>query len=137
MIDIGMHIALQGPIAAGRVRVQPTAGLDGEVSRLLHCLHCEIAGRVDDDRPLATDPGNNGWPVFVVVPPPRLAFLAATTRSATQGLRATVLGLALLAGDVIEVIRLHRALQPTIGFVGHSRIPQPPAPAIAGNKREE
>src|SRR5207244_6940044 len=83
MIDIVMHIALQGPIAAGRVRVQPTAGLDGEVSRLLHCLHCEIAGRVDDDRPLATDPGDNGWPVFVVVPPPRLTFLAATTRSAT------------------------------------------------------
>ena len=31
---------------------------------------------------------------------------------------------------MIEVIRFHRALQPTIGFVGHGRIPQPPAPAI-------
>src|SRR6266571_5398925 len=67
VIDIVMHIALQRPIAAGRVRIQPTAGLDGEVSRLLHCLHCEIAGCLDDDRPLATDPGDNRGPVFVIM----------------------------------------------------------------------
>ena len=29
VIDIVMHIALQRPIAASRVPVQPTAGLDG------------------------------------------------------------------------------------------------------------
>jgi hypothetical protein len=32
--------------------------LDGEVSGFLHRLHGEIAGRVDDHRPLATDPGD-------------------------------------------------------------------------------
>src|SRR5215510_6409205 len=79
VIDIVMHIALQRPITAGRVRVEPTAGLDGEVRRLLHGLHGEIAGRLDDDCPLATDPRNNGRPVFVIMATARLALLPATT----------------------------------------------------------
>src|SRR5215510_7231417 len=44
LIDIGMHIAPERPIAAGRVRIQPTARVDGEVGRRLHRLHREIAG---------------------------------------------------------------------------------------------
>ena len=50
MIDIGMHIARERPIAAGRVRIQPTARVHGEVRRLLHCLYSEIFGRLEDDR---------------------------------------------------------------------------------------
>src|SRR5438093_9737231 len=61
----------------------------------------------------------------------RLAFLAAATRSAPQGLCATVFGLAFLPGGVIEVIRFHCARQLAIGFVGDGRIAQPPAPARA------
>src|SRR5919204_3736972 len=84
MIDIVMHIALQCTIGARRVRGEPTARVDGEVRRLLHGLHGEIFGRLDDDRSLATDPGNDRRTVFVVVPPPGLALLAAPTRSAAQ-----------------------------------------------------
>src|SRR5215813_1259815 len=110
VIDIVMHIALQRAIAAGRVRVQPTARVDGEVSGLLNCLHGEIAGRLDDDRPLATDPGDNGRPVFIVVPPTGLAFLAAPTRVAAQRLFPTVCRLAFLTRGVIEVIRFNSTL---------------------------
>jgi len=63
--------------------------------------------------------------------PAGLTLLAATTRSATQVLCATLLGLALLAGGVIEVIRFHCACHLTIDFVGDGCIAQPPAPAIA------
>jgi hypothetical protein len=54
--------------------------------------------------------------------PAGLTLLAATTRSATQMLCATLLGLALLAGGVIEVIRFHYACQLTIDFVGDGRM---------------
>ena len=64
--------------------------------------------------------------------PTGLTLLAATTRSATQVLFASVFGLPLLAGGVIEVIRFHGARQLAIGFVGDGRITQPPAPAITG-----
>jgi hypothetical protein len=37
----------------------------GEVSRLLHRLDREIAGCLDDDCPLATDPGDNRRAIFV------------------------------------------------------------------------
>ena len=111
VIDIVMHIALQRAIAAGRVRIQPTARVDGEVSGLLHGLHGEIAGRLEDDRPLATDPGDQRGPVFLVVPPPGLALLAAPTRAAAQRLLAAPYGLALVAGGVIEVIGLDRPCQ--------------------------
>src|SRR5262249_34259149 len=78
-----------------------------------------------------TDPGDDGRPVFVIMAPTGLAFLAAATRSAPQGLCATVFGLAFLPGGVIEFIRLHGARQLALGFVGDGRIAQPPAPAIA------
>jgi hypothetical protein len=52
MIDIVMYMALQGAIGARRVRVEPTACLNGKVNRLLHRLDGEIFGRLDDDSPL-------------------------------------------------------------------------------------
>src|SRR5262245_47968268 len=79
VIDVLVQVALQGSIAARGVGVEPTAGLHREVCRRLHGLDGEIAGRLDDDRPLATDPGDDGRPIFVVMPPPRLALLAATS----------------------------------------------------------
>ena len=131
MINNVMHIALQRSIAARRVRVEPTARLHREVRRLLHRLHREISGRLDDDRPLPTDPGDNRRPIFVIMAPTGLAFLATTTRAASQRLLATALRLALVTGGVIEVIRFHCACQLAIGFIGEGRIAQPPAPAIA------
>src|SRR5262245_50488615 len=68
---------------------------------------------------------------MITTAPRRLTHSILADRSAPQGLWATVLGLALLAGSVIEVIRFHRTLQPAISFVVHGRIPQPPAPPIA------
>src|SRR5215831_355766 len=102
MIDIVMEIALQDPIATSRVGVEPTACSHREVRRLLHRLHRKIAGCLDDDSTLAADPGDNGWPVFVIMAPPRLALLPASTCAAPQVLFAALLGLALLAGGVIE-----------------------------------
>src|SRR5215472_14391594 len=90
VIDEVMRIALERPIAAGGVRIEPTARLDGEVRGLLYCLHRKISGRLDDHSPLTTDPGNNRGPVFVVVPPAGLAFLAASTRAASQYLLPAV-----------------------------------------------
>src|SRR5262250_3051469 len=63
-----MHVALHGPIAAGRVGREPTARLHGEVRGLLHRFDYEIAGRVDDHGSLTTDPGNGRRSVFVVMP---------------------------------------------------------------------
>ena len=49
MIDELVHVTLHCAVAAGGVRVQPAPRLDGEVGRLLHRLHREIAGRLEDD----------------------------------------------------------------------------------------
>src|SRR5467141_2413948 len=46
MIDVLVERALQRPIAAGRVRVEPTPSLDGAVCGLLHGLHGKIARRL-------------------------------------------------------------------------------------------
>src|SRR5262245_47093062 len=132
MIDIVMPIALERPIAAGRVRIQPTARVDCEVRSLLHGLHGKIFGRLDDDRSLATDPGDDRRTVFVVVSPTGLAFLAATTRSAAQMLFPALFRLPLLASGVIEVIRFHGALHLPLHLVGQGGIAQPPAPTVAG-----
>src|SRR5215510_16373053 len=130
MMDERMHVALHCPVAAGGIRVDPTARLDGEVSGFLHRLHGEIARRVDDHRALAAHPGDNGWPVFVVVPPTGLALLAAPTRATAQGFLPALMGLALLPSGVIEVIRFHRALQLTLHLIGERGLASPPAPAI-------
>src|SRR5438128_10806381 len=99
-----MHIALQGPIAARGVRVEPTSRVHRHVSGLLHRLDGEIPGRLDDDCSLATDPGNNGGPVFVIMAPARLALLAAPTRAASQRFLPALLRLALVSRRVIELI---------------------------------
>src|ERR1043166_8177023 len=100
-----MRIARDQPVAAGRVRVELTAGLHGEVGGLLHRLDRKVPCRVDHDTTLTAHPGDNGWPIFVIMAPARLAFLPATTRAASQRFLATVWCLPLLARRVIEVIR--------------------------------
>jgi hypothetical protein len=96
--------------------------LHSQIGRFLHRLHREIFGRVDDHSPLPTDPGDDRWPVFVVMAPTGLTFLAAATGAAPQVLFPTVLGLAFLPGGVIEVIRFHGARHLAIGFIGNGRI---------------
>src|SRR5262249_56244904 len=69
MVDKVVRIALQRAIAARRVRIEPTARVHREVGCLLHRFDGEIPRRLDDHGPLATDPGNNGGPVFFIVAP--------------------------------------------------------------------
>src|SRR5215471_2991193 len=49
-----MLIAHDQPLAAGRVRVELTASLHGEIGRLLHRLDRKVPGRLDHHTPLAT-----------------------------------------------------------------------------------
>src|SRR5215467_5018752 len=132
MIDVLVEVPLQRPIAAGRIGIQAAPRLDRKIGRFLHRLHREIFGRVDDHSSLPTDPGDNRWPVFVVMAPPGLAFLAAPTWSASQHLLPALLGLPLVAGGLVEVIRFHRAFQLAVHLIREDRIPEPPAPAVAG-----
>src|SRR5262249_31045220 len=104
----------------------------GHFGGLLHRLHGAISGRLYNHCPLATDPRDNRGPVFVIMPSTGLALLATSTCVASQRFLAAAFCLPLAASAVVEVIRFHRALQLAIGFVGHGRMPQPPAPAIAG-----
>jgi hypothetical protein len=127
-----MPIALQRLVATRRVGIEPTARVYRDVGCLLDRLDREILGRVDDNSPLATDPGDDRGPVFVVMPPAGLAFLAAPPRSTPSRFGPARLGLAFVPSDVVEVIRFHRACSLAIHLVGHRRIPQPPAPAITG-----
>src|SRR5262245_11315004 len=110
MIDERVHIALHRPIAARGIRIESAPRLDDEVGGLLHGLHREIFSRVDDHRPLATDPGDHRGPVFIIMTPTRFALLAATTRAAPPCFLATPFRLSLVAGGMIEVIRFHGAL---------------------------
>src|SRR5919197_1374908 len=100
MIDVLVEVSLQRPIATGRIGIQATPHLDSQISRFLHRLHREIFGRLDDHSPLPTDPGDDRGPVFVIMAPPGLAFLAATTRSATQMFLPALFRLPLLARGV-------------------------------------
>ena len=77
MIDKLMPIALQRLVATRRVGIEPTARVYRDVGCLLDRLDREILGRVDDNSPLATDPGDDRRSVFVVMPTPGLALLAA------------------------------------------------------------
>src|SRR5215831_13051071 len=77
-------IAHYQPIAAGRVRVEPTARLHGEVGSLLHRLDRKVPRRLDHDTALAAHPGDNGRSVFVVMTAPGLALLAAPPWRAAQ-----------------------------------------------------
>src|SRR5215831_12951864 len=111
MIDERVHVALHCPIATRGVRRESAPRLDREVGRFLHCLDGKVPRRVDHDTSLAADPRDDGGPILVVMAPPGLAFLAATPGLASQRLLAARLGLALLAGGVIEVIGFHRPCQ--------------------------
>jgi hypothetical protein len=106
--------------------------LHGEVSGLLHRFDREIAGRVDDHRSLATDPGDDSGPVFVVMPSTGLALLATSTGAASQRLLATTWRLPFVTGGMVEVIRFHRAFELAVHLIGQGGIAQPPAPAVAG-----
>ena len=132
VLDRLLLVARQGPGAAGRIRLELTARLPCDVSRLLSRLHRAIFGRLDDDRPLATHPGNKGGPGLVVLAPAGLAFFAAPTWLATQRLLPTPFGLPRVAGGMGEGIRFHRPCQLARHFVRHRGIPQPPAPTRAG-----
>src|SRR4029453_1118200 len=94
VIDKVMHIALERAIAAGRIRIEPTARVDGEVGRFLHRLDGKIPRRVDHDPSLAADPRDDGGPILVVMAAPGLTFLGATPWRAAQTLFSTLLGLA-------------------------------------------
>src|SRR5215475_5649212 len=131
-----VYIALERSIAARRVGVEPAARLDGEVCGLLHRLDGAITGRLDDDGPLTTHPGDNRGPVFIIMALAGLPFLAPAPRPASQRLLPAVGGLALVPRRVIEGIRFHCALQLTTGCIGESRVAEPPTPAIAGANME-
>src|SRR5262245_20584167 len=132
MIDKRVPIALQRLVATRRVGIEPTARVHRDVGCLLYRLDREIFGRVDDNGPLATDPGGDRGAVFVVMPPAGLALLAAPTCAASQCLLPALLRLPLVPRDVVEVIRFHGAFSLAIHLVGHRRITQPPALAITG-----
>src|SRR5438128_1042813 len=121
MIDVLVHIALQGPIAAGGVGIEPTARGHCQVGGLLYRLHREIFGRLDHDGTLAADPRDDRRPVFVIMAPAGLALLAATTRSASQRLLPALRRLPLVAGGMVEVIRFHRACQLAVHLIGQGR----------------
>src|SRR5215831_17577844 len=126
-----MRIARDQPVAAGRVRVELAAGLYGEVGGLLHRLDRKVPCRVDHDATLTAYPGDNGRPIFVVMAPAGLAFLATPPWRAAQRFLPTLLGLPLLASGVIEIIRFHGALQLPLHLIGQGGMAQPPAPAVA------
>src|SRR5262249_48194356 len=90
-------VSFDGIIAQCSLRIEPTARAHCDVGPLLHRLHREIFGRLDDATPLATDPCNNGGPVFVVMAPTGLTFLAAPTRAASQRLLPALLCLSFVA----------------------------------------
>jgi hypothetical protein len=131
MLDELVHVSLHRPIAAGRVGLQPTARLDRQIRCCLYRLDGEIAGRLADDSPLATDPRDDRRSIFVIMPPARLALRAAPTCAASQRLLPTVLRLSLLTSSVIEFIRFPSALHLTRHLIRQRGIPQPPAPPIA------
>src|SRR5207302_5629133 len=71
-------------------------------------------------------------PVFVIMAPTRLTFLAAPTRSTPQRLLPTLLGLPLLASGVVEGIRFDGPFSVTLHCIGQRSMAQPPAPPITG-----
>src|SRR5215475_9096297 len=103
-----MLIARDQPVAAGRVRVELTAGLHGEVGGLLHRLDRKVPCRLDHDATLTAYPGDYGRPIFVVMAPPGLAFLATPPWRAAQRFRPARLGLSLVGGGMVEVIGFDR-----------------------------
>src|SRR2546426_294400 len=93
MLHVLMHVARHRPRATGRVCLEPPARFHCQVGCLLDRLHRAIAGRLEDDSPLPTDPGDHRRPVFVIMVPTGLAFLPTATRAAPQRFLATALPL--------------------------------------------
>src|SRR5215813_4093480 len=85
---------VKAPPAKRQCRAGPKAGARRGFTR-------EISGRLEDDSPLATDPRDDGRPVFVIMAPTGLALLPATTRAAPQRFLPTLLRLALVASGMI------------------------------------
>jgi len=102
LIDELMQVALQCPIAAGRVRIELTTRLYGEVRCLLDRLDGKVPRHLNHDTSLAADPRDDGGPILVVMAPAGLAFLAATTRLAIQRLLPTHFDLPLVAGGMLS-----------------------------------
>src|SRR5207244_2606944 len=119
LIDELVHVSLHRPVAAGRVRREPAARLHRQVGGFLYRLHRKIFGRLYDDSLLATDPGDNRGPVFVIVAPTRLAFLAATTGATSQRLLPALRRLPLVARGMVEVIGFNGTFQLAMHLIGH------------------
>jgi hypothetical protein len=117
MVDERMRISCQGPIAAGRVGIESTPRVHRDIGGLLYRLHRQISGRLEDDSPLAADPRDDRGPVFVVVTPSGLAFLAATPWLASPRCLPARLGLSLMARGVGEVIGFDRPFQLTTDLI--------------------
>jgi hypothetical protein len=132
VIDERMHVAFQRLRAAGGIGLEPTARLHRHVGGLLHRLDGAIPGRLDDDCPLATDPRDDRGPVFVLMAPPGLTFLAAPTRAASPCLLPALLRLPLVTRGVVEVIRFNRAFELAMPLRRQRRMASPPTPPIAG-----
>ena len=110
MVDELVHVALERPIAASGVGIEPTARLDGEVRRFLPCGNGKVPCGLHHDATLAAHPRDEGRPSRVVVAPAGLTLLAATTRPAAQRLSPTPLCLALAASGMVEVVCFDSAL---------------------------
>ena len=100
--------AREQPVAAGRVRVELTAGVQGQIGRLLHRLARKAPGRLAHPTTLATAPRDERRPIFVVMAPPGRAFLATPPGLAAPGCRPAPLGLSLVSSGVLEAIGCHR-----------------------------
>jgi hypothetical protein len=127
-----MLIARSQPVAAGRIRIESTAGWHGHVGCLLHRLDRTVPCRVDHATPLAADPGDDRGPILVVMASPGLALLAATPGLTAQGLLAARLGWSVMTRRRREGIGFTRALHLAIHLVGHRDSAPPPTPALAG-----
>jgi hypothetical protein len=88
-----VHVVRHCAIAARRVGVEPPACVHGAVRRLLDRRDGASAGRREDARPLATDPGNTRRSVVVVMPPARLALERAAVTLRTGKERVGLLAL--------------------------------------------
>src|SRR5262245_14838026 len=117
MIHEVVYVSLQRPIVTRGVRIEPTPHVDREVSSFLHRGDGKIPHCLYHDGTLAAHPGDDGWTVFVVMPPTGLALLPTTTRLATQGLFPTLFGLLLMTSGVIELIRFNGAVQLTLHLI--------------------
>jgi len=129
------HVALYCLRAAGRGGREPPARVHGHVGGLRDRVHRTILGRLDDDGPLAADPGDAGRAVCVIMASTRLARLATTPRAASHRLLAAVRRWALTASGVLAVLGCTRALPLARHRVGQGHRASPPTPASTGPQR--